>query len=177
MLFQLGSRASNGDVVDLLIACHHRIREHLVLGRRIAHAPPHTTPESLRGAAGRVRDYFGRAFPLHRADEEDDIFPLLLGRSDQLDIAIGELMKDHGRHESLVATIVEICTEIERDPAQTAVHAERLSACVQELEKELVTHLSLEERTVFPAITTMKWEERQGILDRMRKRREIDLSR
>jgi iron-sulfur cluster repair protein YtfE (RIC family) len=171
MLFTVGSRAPTGDVVDLLVACHHRIREHLVLARRIATAPAGSPEESIRAAAARVRSYFGHAFPFHRADEEDDIFPLLVGHNDALDVAIGELVHDHEAHEAHVGRLVEICHAIEREPATVRVHTAELTTLVDTIEKELVEHLNLEERTVFPAIATLSWPEREGILARMRLRR------
>src|SRR5688572_31009047 len=45
-----------------------------------------------------------------------DIFPRLLGRGDELDAAIGELICDHDAHDATVATIVEVCARIEYDP-------------------------------------------------------------
>jgi len=172
MLFTLGQRTQSGDVVDLLLACHHRIREHIALARRIATAPVTTAPDSVRAAAKRVRTYFGMAFPLHRQDEEADIFPLLIGRSDVLDAAIGELMRDHEEHEQAVAAVVEICTTLEHDPAQQHVLAAKLGEAVRTLEDELTEHVTLEERTVFPAIAMMSTQEREGVLERMRARRE-----
>jgi len=177
MLFTLGSRAQFGDVVDLLVACHHRIREHLALARRLAHAPAGTTPDSIKGAAARVRTYFDQAFPLHRADEEGDLFPLLVGRSDELDVAIGELMRDHETHEIDVRIVVDICRTLEQDPSQLERYAARLASSVGALETELVQHLALEERTVFPALTLLTSNERQQIQERMRKRRELASAR
>jgi hypothetical protein len=154
-----------------LIACHHRIREHLVLGRRIASAPPTTPLDRIQAAAGRVHTYFGIAFPLHRADEEEDIFPLLIGRNDELDAAIGELVHDHDTHEAQVTRLVEICRTIEQDPAQARAHSAELDELVRALEAELVSHLALEERTMFPAIATLTEQERLDVLHHMRERR------
>jgi len=172
MLFTLGQRTQSGDVVDLLLACHHRIREHIALARRIANAPATTAPDSVRAAAQRVRTYFAMAFPLHRKDEEDDIFPLLIGRSDVLDAAIGELMRDHDEHEQQVAAVVEICATLENDPSQQHVLAAKLGAAVRALEDEVAEHIGLEERTVFPAIAMMSTPERESIVERMQARRE-----
>lgn len=173
MLFTVGrSRAHNGDVVDLLIACHHRVREHLALARRIASAPPTTAPDSVRAAAARICRYFTEAFPLHRADEEEDLFPLLIGRSDELDAAIGALIGDHEDHELHVARLVALCTTLEQDPAQLHAVAVDLNETARVLEDELLGHIMLEERTVFPAIATLSVEERQTVFDKIRARRD-----
>jgi iron-sulfur cluster repair protein YtfE (RIC family) len=171
MLFTLGQRSKSGDVVDLLLACHHRIREHLALARRLSHASAATAPDSVRGAAARVRSYFATAFPLHREDEEHDIFPLLLGQTDMLDAAIGELMADHEDHDCHVAAIVAVCAALEHDPSRLHAHANELALHVKALEDDLLAHVSLEEQTVFPAIARLPAELRQQIHDRMRARR------
>ncbi|HLL21020.1 MAG TPA: hemerythrin domain-containing protein [Kofleriaceae bacterium] len=172
MLFQLGSRAVNGDIADLLLACHHRIREQLALARRIANAPAGTSAESIRAAAERVRRYFAIAFPLHRQDEEDDLFPRLAGRSDTLDAAIRRLSHDHDAHEAHVARLVALCVALEREPETHAARARELADVANEVELELVQHLALEERVVFPAIEMLAADERQAILQRMRARRD-----
>lgn len=171
MLFTLGQRARSGDVVDLLLACHHRIREHLALARRLAHAPALTTADAIRAAAERVRRYFAEAFPQHRADEEEDLFPRLLGRSDDLDVAIGRLCHDHGAHDRYVASLLDACAALERDPGQLHALAERIDADARALEDELLAHIMLEERTVFPAIALLSAEDKAEIVARMRARR------
>ena len=171
MLFTLGQRTQTGDVVDLLLGCHHRIREHLALARRLAHASTNTSHDSIRAAAARVRTYFAVAFPLHRDDEEVDIFPRLLGRSDALDEAIGRLVHDHEEHDAAVAAVVAICQTLERDPALLREHAGDLAARTRSLETELEAHIKLEETTVFPAISRMSAHEREEIHARMRTRR------
>jgi iron-sulfur cluster repair protein YtfE (RIC family) len=176
MLFTLGTRSHANDIVDLLLACHRRIVEHLVIARRIANADATTNPESIRMAAHRVRRYFGDAFPLHKQDEEDDIFPRLLGRGDELDAAIGELIRDHDVHDAQVAAIVELCARIEHDPTQHRALASRLTDTVQALGHELDAHMKLEERIVFPAIAMMATLEKQEILVAMRNRRDLALA-
>lgn len=176
MLFSLGQRAPRGDVIDLLIACHRRILEHLALARRLATAPPSTPVDHVRAAAARVHAYFAHAFPLHKLDEEEDIFPRLLGRDDELDAAIGMLLRDHDDHDREVAEIVAICDRLRQSPEQLHDDAECLAAATRALEDALVSHLALEERTVFPAIALMAGHERQEILDRMRARRDTALA-
>jgi iron-sulfur cluster repair protein YtfE (RIC family) len=173
MYFNVGSRTRFGDVADLLIACHHRVREHLALARRIANAPASTSHESVRAAAARVRCYFGEAFALHHADEEEDLFPLLAGRSDTIDRAIAQLVADHDACDRPVAELVAVCTELERDPAVLPMWTAVLFGLVETLEQTLVAHIRLEEQTIFPAIELLSAREREGVLARMRARRDL----
>jgi iron-sulfur cluster repair protein YtfE (RIC family) len=173
MYFKIGSQARFGDVADLLIACHHRVREHLALARRIANAPASTSHDSVRAAALRVRRYFGEAFALHHADEEEDLFPLLAGRSDTVDRAIAQLVADHDTCEPPVAALVALCTELEQDPSSLPVWSPELFRLVETLEQTLVAHIRLEEQTIFPAIELLSAREREGILASMRARRDL----
>lgn len=171
MYFTLGQRARTGDVVDLLLACHHRIREHLALARRIATARADTPHDSIAAAAARVRSYFGIAFPLHRDDEEVDIFPRLAHRSAEVDAALARLVQDHAQHDQAVTTVVSLCEALEREPSKLAAHAADLARALQALEGELDAHTRLEEAVVFPAIEQMSAQEREEIHACMRKRR------
>ena len=172
MLFTLGQRTRTGDIVDLLLACHHRIREHLALARRLAAARADTPHESIRGAAARVRTYFSLAFPLHRDDEEVDIFPRLAGRSAEVDAAIARLVEEHATHDEAVTAVIELCEALEREPATLAANATALARALQVLEGELDAHTRLEEAVVFPAISEMSAQEREEIHEGMRKRRQ-----
>lgn len=172
MLFPLGLHAHTGDLVDLLLACHRRVLEHLALGRRLAMAPASTSHASIAAAAGRIRRYFADAFPLHRIDEEVDIFPRVVGVDDELDAAIGELLRDHEAHDTSVSTIVTICSDLEAHPSRLAAHAARLDEALRTLETELGAHIALEERMLFPAIARLSARERHEIVECIRARRE-----
>jgi len=171
MLFTLGERTKSGDVMALLLDCHHRVREHLALARRLANAPVTSAPESVRAAAARIRSYFGIAFPRHREDEEVDIFPRLLGLDEELDAAIARLTSDHEAHEQCVSTLVAICEELERDPSLLRARALDLAEAARCIDSELTSHILLEERTVFPAIGRLPALDREQIHERMRARR------
>lgn len=172
MLHAIGNRTHASDLVDMMVSCHHRIREHLALARRIAQAPATTTGDSVRGAATRVRKYFAIAFPLHRADEEEDVFPLLRGRDEATDSVLDELMGEHHEQELLVTRLLALCSMLERDPGQLRSVATALAEIAAMLEQELVAHLHLEERTVFPALGRLSSKERHEVVIRMRSRRD-----
>ena len=150
MLVRLGSRTTNEDVVDLLLACHGRIRSFLATARRIAAAR-----EDVREPAGQVRRYFAEAFPLHVADEEE-----LLALPQRIH-------DDHVAHAPAIETLVAMCGAIEQGgqvPAELAPLAERL-------EHELAEHLAIEERDVFPAIRLLPQATQVRMRDAIRARR------
>lgn len=171
MLFTLGERTKSGDVVALLLGCHQRVREHLALARRVANAPESATPASISAAAARVRTYFRIAFPLHRQDEEIDIFPRLSGIDAELDAAIDELIRDHEAHDHDVERLIAICADLERDPSLLPVRRDQLADVVRLLDTELASHLTLEERTVFLALGRLSALAREKIHQAMRARR------
>lgn len=174
MLYTLGARATYSEVADLLIGCHHRIRETLALARRIAIAAPSASisRESVRAAAARVRRYFVEDFPVHQVDEEEDLFPLLAGRRDTVDVALVRLRAEHAAVDADVAKLVSLCTVLEHDPSQLAALAAELCQLVDGLDAMLVAHLRFEEHHLFPAIELLSARERENLVARMRARRE-----
>ena len=150
MLVKLGSRTVNEDVVDLLLACHDRIRSFIAMARRIA-----TGSGDAREAAGQVRRYFAEAFPLHVADEEE-----LLAIPQRIH-------DDHVAHTPAIERLVAMCAAIEQGgPVPT-----ELAALAEKLERELAEHLAIEERDVFPAVRALPEAERTRIRDAIRARR------
>ncbi len=150
MLVKLGSRSTSEDVVDLLLACHERIRSFIAMARRIA-----TASGDVREPAGQVRRYFAEAFPLHVADEEE-----LLAIPPRIH-------DDHVMHAPAIEQLVAMCAAIEQGgpvPPELAPLAERL-------ERELEEHLQIEERDVFPALRLLPEAERARIRDAIRARR------
>ena len=151
MLVKLGSRTANEDVVDLLLACHDRIRSFIGMARRIAAAPG----PDVRDAAGQVRRYFAEAFPLHVADEEE-LFPIPQRIHD-----------DHVTHAPAIEKLVALCAAVE----QGAPVPPELGPLAEHLERELAEHLAIEERDVFPALRQLPEAERARIRDAIRARR------
>jgi len=82
-----------GNPLDFLCEAHAREREVCALLDRLAVAE---RPD--RAAAGRALAFLQHELPLHVADEEDDLFPLLRRRcepADQIDAVIARLTSDH----------------------------------------------------------------------------------
>jgi len=87
MVFTIGRRDEEGDVVDLLLACHARIRRFIDLAQRAG--------DDAEVRATVIR-YFTEALPLHVADEEELIAPR---------VATGEMHAEHVSHEPLLARL------------------------------------------------------------------------
>jgi len=154
MIVKLGARTTGEDAVDLLAACHERIRKFSAMACAIAKAQG-----DVREAAGAVRRYFAEAFPLHVADEEELIEPRLA--------LPAQVHADHAAHAAEIERLVALCAGIEAGgpvPPELGPLAERLR-------KELDAHLELEERDVFPALRMLPDAVRAEIRDGIRARR------
>jgi iron-sulfur cluster repair protein YtfE (RIC family) len=152
MIVKLGARTTGNDVVDLLAACHERIRKFSAMACAIANGQG----ADLRQAAGAVRRYFAEAFPLHVADEEELL---------ELPQRIHD---EHISHAADVDRLVALCTQIE---AGAPVPAE-LGPLAEKLRTELDEHLAIEERDVFPAIRALPDDVRARMRDAIRARRQ-----
>ena len=155
MIVKLGARTTGEDAVDLLAACHERIRKFSAMACAIAKAQG-----DVREAAGAVRRYFAEAFPLHVADEEELL---------ELPARIHD---EHVAHAPLIDRLVALCAGIE---AGGPVPPE-LGPLAEQLRKELDEHLSIEERDVFPAIRALPDAERARMREAIRARRRTNIS-
>ncbi len=167
MLVRLGQRAEGEDVVDLLVACHGRIRWFSRLARELAQAD--AAGDDVRETARQIHRYFAIAFPLHVADEEELVAPRLRANERE---AIATMCSEHAAHERHVARLVELCAEIEREPGVLAGRRTELAGLADRLIGELEAHLVLEEQKIFPALRRLPIDERNAIRDAMRLRRE-----
>src|SRR5699024_8448725 len=71
--------ASTEAPLEMLLACHHRIRHQCqVLQRLHAHLPVHGSDQQAQDAARSITRYFETAAVDHHADEEEDLFPALM---------------------------------------------------------------------------------------------------
>jgi iron-sulfur cluster repair protein YtfE (RIC family) len=152
MIVKLGARTTGNDVVDLLAACHERIRKFSAMACAIAKGQG----ADSREAAGAVRRYFAEAFPLHVADEEELL---------ELPQRIHD---EHISHAPRIERLVALCAQIE---AGGPVPAE-LGPLAEKLRIELDEHLAIEERDVFPAIRALPDDVRARMRDAIRARRQ-----
>ncbi|HZZ84139.1 MAG TPA: hemerythrin domain-containing protein [Anaeromyxobacteraceae bacterium] len=151
MLTRLGARPTEGDLVDLLLDCHQRIRTFTDLAARLA-AAERPSAEEVRDAAARVHRYFSEALPLHARDEEESILPRLEGREPEVDRALSRMRAEHAVHGEPVGAVLALCAALRDDPARHAELAPALGAAAGELRRHFDGHLELEERVIFPAV-------------------------
>lgn len=82
--------------IGMLKACHQRILGFCELMEKIVvHADEKGVDKEVEQAAQKVRRYFSLAGLHHTADEEQDLFPLLIESSSQTAAVIQELQRDH----------------------------------------------------------------------------------
>ncbi|MBZ0232858.1 MAG: hemerythrin domain-containing protein, partial [Deltaproteobacteria bacterium] len=152
MLSQIGKQPARegGELVTALSECHERIRLYLNLARQLA-AATDVTARERRDAARAVRRYFSLALPLHIADEEELITPLLVGSDPHLDEALRMMNDEHDEHDHDVQRLVLLCHVLEHDPSHRRARAE-LAKLAARLDAAFARHLALEEAIVFPAL-------------------------
>lgn len=174
MLVRLGERRSAPGLVEALVECHERIRRFTRFAAQLAAVRP--GEEEVRSVAAQIGRYFRESFPLHVADEEEQLVPKLSGTSDDVDRALAQMHAEHVEHAGEIAHLVALCTELERSPARLGELAGELAACADRLAAGIEPHLALEERVIFPALARLPAGERDAILTALRERRERALS-
>ncbi|HVY60409.1 MAG TPA: hemerythrin domain-containing protein [Planctomycetota bacterium] len=176
MLIGLGRRQKHAgaeDAVDMLLACHERIRSFTALAAKLARSPGAPAAE-VADAAARVHRYFTVALPLHEADEDRSLRPRLEAARlapAVIDAAFA-MTEQHRVIDEEVATLVALCERLVREPSAIASVAPDLGRSAGRLEMLFEMHLELEERTIFPAIRGgLPPEARASLLAEMRERR------
>lgn len=139
------------DPLEMLAACHGRIRAQLETLQRLAnHLSMFGVDTRAQQAAGAVIRYFDTAAVLHHADEEEDLFPALRavarGETKQrLDASIAALCEEHERMaaawQGLRTTLVAISEGEMAD--LTIEHAMAFDSLYD-------AHMAREERQIFP---------------------------
>lgn len=151
MLTTIGRNPGPATAVDLLRACHQRIRHFTDVISRIAAAEGE--PEAdVADAAKRVNRYFTIALPLHIQDEERTILPRLTGKDAAVDAALAEMAAEHLEHEATMAEVLSLTTQVNEAPAELARFAPDLARIATTLDSFWKVHLVREEQVIFPAI-------------------------
>lgn len=171
MLLSIESRQHPTDLVEVLAACHGRIREHLAMAGRIATASGRSDGE-VRDCAERVRRYFTIAFPLHIADEEETIRPRLATLGGGVTATLETVADEHALHTPLIEWFLTLIQRIEQRPDQLPATRAMLAQTLELLVPMLELHLELEEQVVFPALRRLPAGEQAEILAAIRRRRE-----
>lgn len=142
--------------LDMLDACHQRIRRHCALMERLgAHLQSRGIDAEACDAARTVIRYFDRAGPDHHRDEEEDLFPALERLSTgtaraAVDTLLALLRRDHGeleRHWAEMRAPLHELTE-GRDAVLDRVAVAAFSATYER-------HIQLEERRLLPLARTV----------------------
>jgi iron-sulfur cluster repair protein YtfE (RIC family) len=159
-------------VVDLLLACHTRIRGFLALAARLT-AARDEPDASITDAAARLARYFSEALPLHAQDEDASITPRLLDKGAGAEIrdALATGTSEHGVLDAQLASLTPIWTVIARDPSTLGAARGELEGSLVPVADLFQIHLAREEQIVFPAVTRLPAAIRAAILREMRARR------
>jgi hemerythrin-like domain-containing protein len=141
------------NAVDMLLACHQRIRNFTGIALRLAGVGG-VGPEEISIAAEAVHRYYTVALPLHEADENDSVYPRLRkALSAGNDARALELMvEQHGPIDETVARLVPLWSELKSNPATLASVQSKLQKDAGHLLELWKEHLSLEEEIVFPLL-------------------------
>ena len=171
MLIKIGSSNESSDIVDLLVACHDRIRFFIDLAGRLAENTD-ASSEEVREAAARVVRYFSESLPLHIADEEESILPRLVGREPMLDRTLETMCDEHDAHEPQVERLLAICRGLQNAPEELPQVREELRRIASRLADDFKTHLAQEEAVIVPAINRLLGDDdRQAMVAELRARR------
>ncbi|KVQ69169.1 hemerythrin domain-containing protein [Burkholderia territorii] len=136
--------------VDMLRACHERITAQCAtLEKLAAHLPSYGADTQAQQAARNIMRYFDLAAPHHHADEEQDLFPVLIEISQRQCSSVGERIASLlDEHRSLEASWAQLRTAL-ADVAQGKKRPlER--AWVADFVDAYLGHIALEEREIFP---------------------------
>ncbi len=174
MLIEIGTapRKENLELVDLLLACHARIRRFstatVELGRRADLAVQDVVEECRR-----CERYFGEALPLHVEDEESSLLPRLLGRRSSVDHALSVMERQHKQHRELLFGLLEALRALRASPTGADERA-TLHRVAKTLADDFEEHLHSEETIIFPAVRDLVPRDLQvAVIEELRTRRRL----
>ncbi|MES2758330.1 MAG: pyridoxamine 5'-phosphate oxidase [Pseudomonadota bacterium] len=137
--------------IAVLKHCHDRIRKQLAtLQKLLEHLPRHGADEQARDAAKAVMKYFDQAAPLHHADEEENLVPMLQAVAHGEDAAtlaalVPSILQDHDDMDAIWQNLHEELAWIAAGSAAT------LSApAVQAFSERYLGHMEREEIHIAP---------------------------
>lgn len=157
-------------LVDLLLACHTRIRRFARLALTVG-ARPDLPAAEVKEATAQCLRYFTEALPLHVRDEEDSLGPRLAGRAAKLDATLAQMRAQHFGHAVRLEALDSALRAVQRYPNEPTLHRE-LAAAASTLETDFEDHLRLEETELFPFLEdALTPEERLAVVGELRARR------
>lgn len=161
------------DAVDLLLACHQRIRSFTATALRLPHA--HGAPAAeIAEAAVALRRYFTVALPAHAADEDLSLRPRLLeaGAPAELRDALTAIAAQHEAIDAVIAELAGDWRRLADAPSRLKELSSVLGDHAARLDALFGPHLALEEQEIFPAARrALSSDAQRQIVDEMRARR------
>ncbi|SDD70880.1 hemerythrin domain-containing protein [Paraburkholderia lycopersici] len=142
--------ASFDEPVEMLKACHERIAAQcLTLERLAAYLPLHGADTQAQQAASAVMRYFDVAGPHHHADEEHDLFPMLIEAGQRLGSPVAEriasLSSEHRSLEAAWAQLRVVLADIAQGKASSPE-----TVRVDDFVGAYRAHIVLEESQILP---------------------------
>lgn len=167
MLQILGaSRASHDGPVEMLLACHERIRSFTSLAAGLASNQP-ASEADVADVARRVHRYHAVALPLHQADEELSIAPRL--ESSALAEPLAAMKREHVELDQVLAGLLPLWEQLAGEPGRRGELSPRMSREVSRMQALWSRHLAAEEKLIFPALGRLP--DLSRIVEEMRARR------
>jgi pyridoxamine 5'-phosphate oxidase len=137
--------------IAFLKHCHDRIRKQLAtLEKLLAHLPAAGADEQARQAAAAVIKYFDQGAPLHHADEEDNLIPMLRAVAQDGDAATLQALAPVilEQHHQMDATWLQVRDELAAIAAGSAAILSP-TATLQFIQS-YTAHMEREESTLAP---------------------------
>jgi hemerythrin-like domain-containing protein len=166
------SKSKTGDVVDLLIGCHQRIRHFTAIALKLAHALGATSDE-IRQAAEAVYRYYSVSLPLHEADEDESLRPRLQPLADEkIQHALLAMSDQHQTIDEILERLLPLLMLLKNNPNALGEVSGEICGITKTLEEVFRGHLQMEEEVIFPAIrTALSGSAREEVWAEMQKRR------
>lgn len=168
------SKSSSQDAIELLLACHQRIRHFSGVAVQLAHAHDAQGSEITQAADGLYR-YFTVALPLHEADENLSVHPRLRRAAPAGELAgpaADAMVDQHLAIDELVERLLPLWVLTRSNPEKLPEVSGEMCAITERLREMFEAHLKLEEETIFPALQKYLSEaELAEIVQEMQERR------
>ncbi len=158
---EIGRQPRGERLVDLLLECHERLRQHLQLAVALGTRDDVPASEVVETCL-RCERYFKQALPLHIQDEEQSILPRLQGRDALVDYALEVMEREHSEHAPLIA--LQKALRGLRGAPEDAARRDDLLAAAEPVARGFADHLRKEEEIIFPAIETLLSRDTQALI-------------
>ena len=159
--------------IAVLKHCHDRIRKQLAtLEKLLAHLPGAGADEQAQQAAGAVIKYFEQGAPLHHADEEENLIPMLRAVAQDDDAATLQALAPVilEQHHAMDVTWTQLREQLRAIAAGTA--ATLSEATTRQFIDAYTAHMVREESTLAPmAMRLFSPEQMTQLGDAMQARR------